>query len=330
MALAERSIERRPEAQSPATGPGLLRNVACGVLRHALLALSRRDQVRAMAMRLAPARQLAARFVAGETRADAVAAVRALRADGLTSTIDVLGENVTDPRQAEANAEEYIRFLEEAAAAGLESHVSIKLTAMGVDVDERLALDLVGRIAARAPFVRLDMEGSAYTASTLRLFRRLRVDQENVGVVLQAYLHRTAADVEEMIQLGARVRLCKGAYDEPASIAFPNKSDVDANYLRLAERLLAAGTYPALATHDERIIRHVTALGVPREDFEFQMLFGVRRDLQQQLAREGYNVRVYVPYGRSWYPYFMRRLAERPANLAFLLRSMRAESPGAR
>ncbi|HEY3110695.1 MAG TPA: proline dehydrogenase family protein, partial [Chloroflexota bacterium] len=163
---------------------------------------------------------------------------------------------------------------------------------------------------------------SAYTARTLDLFRQLRARHRNVGIVLQAYLRRTGADLEEMIRLRARVRLCKGAYDEPPELAFPSKAEVDANYVRLAERLLAEGDYPALATHDAAIIRQILALAPPPERFEFQMLYGVRGDLQDELVRRGQNVRIYVPYGRSWYPYFMRRLAERPANLAFFLRAL--------
>jgi proline dehydrogenase len=229
---------------------------------------------------------------------------------------------VADPEQARAHAEEYLRLLDDLRAAGLDAHVSLKLSAMGLDLDPALPLELVGRIAERAPFVRLDMEGSDYTERTLELFGRLRERHRNVGVVLQAYLRRTAGDVEEMIRRRARVRLCKGAYDEPGEIAFREKAEVDASYVALAERLLDEGEYPALATHDERIIRHVLGLGVPAERFEFQMLFGVRPDRQVSLVEAGQRVRVYVPYGRSWYAYFMRRLAERPANLGFFLRAL--------
>jgi proline dehydrogenase len=320
MALAERSVDPTPAPDS-ADRAGV-RSLAAGALRHGLLALARQERVRALAMSLPAARALAARFVAGEERADAVAAVAALRRRGLMATVDYLGENVADSGQALAHAEEYLRLLADLGAAGLDAHVSLKLTAMGLDLDERLPLELVGRIAARAPFVRLDMEGSAYTARTLDLFRQLRARHRNVGIVLQAYLRRTGADLEEMIRLRARVRLCKGAYDEPPELAFPSKAEVDANYVRLAERLLAEGDYPALATHDAAIIRQILALAPPPERFEFQMLYGVRGDLQDELVRRGQNVRIYVPYGRSWYPYFMRRLAERPANLAFFLRAL--------
>jgi proline dehydrogenase len=323
VALAERGADPTPPPES-GDGPGALGALAAGALRQGLLALSRQEGVRAVAMTLPAARALARRFVAGEERPQAVAAVAALRERGLMATVDYLGENVADPAQARAHAEEYLGLLDDLRAAGLDAHVSLKLTAMGLDVDERLPLELVGRIAESAPFVRLDMEGSAYTARTLELFRRLRADHANVGVVLQAYLRRTSADVEEMIGLGARVRLCKGAYDEPPEIAFPTKAEVDANYIRLAERLLADGDYPALATHDGAIIRHVLALAPPPERFEFQMLYGVRGDLQDDLVRRGQNVRIYVPYGRSWYPYFMRRLAERPANLGFFLKALRS------
>jgi proline dehydrogenase len=322
MALAERAVEAGldPESAGPDRSP--LGALAAGALRHGLLALARGERFRALATSLPAARGLAARFVAGEERRDAVAAVGALRARGLMATVDYLGENVGDALQARRHAEEYLRLLDDMRAAGLDAHVSLKLTAMGLDVDESLPLELVGRIAERAPFVRIDMEGSAYTARTLRLFRELRRGHANVGVVLQAYLRRTAADVEEMIRLRARVRLCKGAYDEPPAIAFPSRAQVDASYLRLAERLLAEGDYPALATHDGAIIRRLLA-PAPRPDrFELQMLYGVRGELQDDLVHRGQNVRIYVPYGRSWYPYFMRRLAERPANLLFFLRAL--------
>jgi proline dehydrogenase len=321
MALAERAVE----TDGPLAGDGRtggLSALAGGALRHGLLTLARHDRVRQLAMMLPAARSLASRFVAGEERRHAVAAAAALRARGLMATVDYLGENVADPAQARAHADEYLRLLDDLRAAGLDAHVSLKLTAMGLDLDEALPLELVARIAERAPFVRLDMESSAYTARTLRIFRQLRADHANVGVVLQSYLRRTAGDVEEMIRLRARVRLCKGAYDEPPEVAFPSKAMVDASYVQLAERLLADGEYPALATHDARIVRHVLALAPPPERFEFQMLYGVRGELQDELVRRGQNVRIYVPYGRSWYPYFMRRLAERPANLSFFLRAL--------
>jgi proline dehydrogenase len=296
-------------------------------LRHALLEAGANDRVRDTVLSLPMARRFAGRFVAGETRAQALAAVRQLRAEGIRATVDYLGENVGDRAAAERIADEYEALLGDFAAHGLDTHVSVKLTALGLDVDEELCLAGLGRIAARAlandSFVRIDMEGSAYTARTLAAFRRIRSAHPNVGLVLQAYLRRTAADVEEMIRLGARVRLCKGAYDEPPEIAFPEKANVDANYMRLAERLLDAGDYPALATHDSKMIQHAIEHAKSRaigpERFEFQMLYGIARPLQRRLVDAGHNLRVYVPYGTEWYGYFLRRLAERPANLLFFL-----------
>jgi proline dehydrogenase len=301
--------------------------MATAPVRHMLLEAGAQDGVRDFVLHLPLARSFARRFVAGETRAEALEAVRALRAQGMQATVDFLGENVRDRAAAERNADEYEALLADFAANRLDTHVSVKLTALGLDVDEALCLASLGRIATRAlandSFVRIDMEGSAYTARTLAAFRRIRTEHPNVGVVLQAYLRRTAGDVEEMIRLGARVRLCKGAYDEPASIAFPDKADVDANFMRLSERLLDEGNYPALATHDHKMIRHAlehaAARRIGRDRFEFQMLYGIARPLQRQLVRAGYKLRVYVPYGTEWYGYFLRRLAERPANLLFFL-----------
>jgi proline dehydrogenase len=233
-----------------------------------------------------------------------------------------------------------LSVLETIAAQGLDANVSLKLTQMGLDVSPELCFDNVRRIADRARalgdlFVRLDMEDSAHTEATLALHERLWSEgHTNVGVVLQAYLYRTPADAERLIALGARVRLCKGAYLEPPSVAYPHKRDVDAAYARVAERLMAEGVYPALATHDERLIRHLQSVARQRriapERFELQMLYGIRRDLQLRLAEQGYNVRVYLPFGDQWYPYLMRRLAERPANLAFFLASLARERFGSR
>jgi proline dehydrogenase len=324
------------EASRPPDAPEVLearsggRPLGSTLLRRALLALGRQDAIRDLAMRLPAARAVAQRFVAGETRADALAAVGALRRRGLAATIDCLGENVVDVRQARALAAEYRALLDDLAGAGLQSHVSVKLTALGLDLDDALAIELVGSIAERArehgSFVRVDMERSAYTARTLRIVRKLHEDHPNVGVVLQAYLYRTPADVEEAIRLGIRVRLCKGAYDEPPSVAHPLKRDVDTAFRHLSERLLADGDYPAIATHDPAMIDHARrfarARGIGPERYEFQMLYGIARDLQDGLVSAGHNVRIYVPYGTAWYGYFLRRLAERPANLLFFLRSV--------
>ena len=282
------------------------------------------------------ARRFASRFVAGETIEAAVAAVQQLNAAGISATLDLLGESVTSAGEARAARDTYLKTFDRIRLAGADSNVSVKLTQMGLDVDEALCIENMRAIIAQAQtqgsFARIDMEGSAYTETTLQLFKRTLYPQfgNAVGVVLQAYLRRTERDVEEMIALGARVRLCKGAYQEPATVAFPDKRDVDASYVRCMERLLERGNYPGIATHDAKIIAHArdfarrTAIAPGR--FEFQLLYGVRRDLQRALRRHAYNVRVYVPFGDRWYPYLMRRLAERPANIAFLLGNVVRES----
>lgn len=282
------------------------------------------------------ARRLASRFVAGETVDSGVAALGALNATGIRASLDLLGESVRSAVEAHAARDTYLETLDRIKAAGADANVSLKLTQMGLDIAEQLCVENVRAIVARArshhSFVRIDMEQSDYTERTLRLFKDVFHPEfgNAVGVVLQSYLRRTDQDVEQMIALGARVRLCKGAYQEPATVAFPDKRDVDATYVRCMERLLLLGTYPGIATHDARIIAHAKTFahdqGIPPARFEFQMLYGVRRDLQQGLRRQGYNVRVYVPFGTQWYPYLMRRLAERPANVAFLLGNVLRES----
>jgi proline dehydrogenase len=282
------------------------------------------------------ARRFAARFVAGETVADGVATVTALNARGITASLDLLGESVAGVAEARAARDVYLQTLDQIRRAGADGNVSVKLTQMGLDTDEGLCVENLRAIIVRArqydSFVRIDMEGSAYTATTLRLFTQRFHPEfgDAVGVVLQSYLRRTEQDVEDMVALGARVRLCKGAYKEPPEVAFPAKRDVDASYVRGMERLLERGNYPGIATHDAKIIAHAKAFarrrGIPPSRFEFQMLYGVRRDLQHALRHEGWNVRVYVPFGEQWYPYLMRRLAERPANIAFLLGSIVKES----
>jgi proline dehydrogenase len=282
------------------------------------------------------ARRFAARFVAGETVADGVAALTALNARGITASLDLLGESVAGAAEARAARDVYLQTLDQIRRAGADGNVSVKLTQMGLDTDEGLCVENLRAIIVRArqydSFVRIDMEGSAYTATTLRLFTQRFHPEfgDAVGVVLQSYLRRTEQDVEDMVALGARVRLCKGAYKELPEVAFPAKRDVDASYVRGMERLLERGNYPGIATHDAKIIAHAKAFarrrGIPPSRFEFQMLYGVRRDLQHALRHEGWNVRVYVPFGEQWYPYLMRRLAERPANIAFLLGSIVKES----
>jgi proline dehydrogenase len=286
------------------------------------------------------ARRAARRFVAGETLDDAVVAVRALNGRGIAASLDLLGESVRSAADASVAARAYLALLDRISAERLDANVSLKLTALGLDIGDDVCATNVEQILTRAreqgSFVRLDMEGSAYTERTLRLFTDSLFPRfpDNVGIVLQSYLYRTAEDVERAIALRCRVRLCKGAYREPASVAFPEKRDVDASYLHCMERLLRAGPYPGLATHDERIIdtavRMVRVEKIPAERFEFQMLYGVRRDLQERLVRDGWRMRVYVPYGTHWYPYLMRRLAERPANLMFVLGNIARERRSSR
>lgn len=297
-------------------------------LRTTILWLSSQPRVRRFVGRNRLARHFAARFVAGETPESAVAASLALAKRGITTSLDVLGESVTQAAAAAAAAADYVALLERMAAAGVEVNVSVKPTQMGLDLDPALCERNLRRILDRARevrgFVRLDMESSAYTQRTLDLFARLHPEYgAGAGVVIQAALRRSTEDVERLIAGSARVRLCKGAYLEPESVAYPAKADVDSHFERLMERLLEAGNYPGIATHDERLIRRAQAFarsrGIAPERFEFQMLYGVRRDLQEQLRAEGWRVRVYVPFGTQWYPYLMRRLAERPANVAFIL-----------
>lgn len=302
------------------------------MLRQTFLTLANSNELKNVATSNRAARKLASRFIAGDTLPQAVSVIRTLNAKGIKTTFDHLGENVTTHDEAVAAADSYIDILNAIAEARLDSNVSLKLTQMGMDVDEELCYRNVERICARARdtdnFVRIDMESSAYTDRTLDLFRRLwhRDGYRNVGVVLQAYLYRTERDVREMNAEGVRVRLCKGAYNEPEEIAFPKKADVDANFAKLTTILLREGNYPAIATHDSRLIsftqRYSASKGIEPSRFEFQMLNGVRPELHIELVKQGYNMRVYVPYGTEWYSYFMRRMAERPANLVLLSRSL--------
>jgi proline dehydrogenase len=279
------------------------------------------------------ARPLVRRFVAGDSLSDAMAAVQHLNDAGMTATLDYLGESVSSAEEAGQAALQYVAILHAIERQGARANASLKLTQMGLDVDRAVCVRNVERIVAQAGqfgnFIRIDMEGSEYTQATLDVFKELFAIHKNVGVVIQSYLYRSEADVRELNALGARVRLCKGAYNEPASVAFPNKADTDANYLKLMRMLLSEGTYPAIATHDERMIdgtREFAAReGIALDRFEFQMLYGIRRDLQEQLVRDGYRMRIYVPYGGEWYPYLVRRLAERPANMLFILRGVLRE-----
>jgi len=306
------------------------------MLRKTFLYLSEQKSLHAFALRNPLARRFASRFVAGETLDAAVAAVRELNGRGISASLDVLGESVTSVEEARSSAAMVVQTQERIAAEKLDCNVSVKLTQMGLDLDRGLCTENMGRILERGRdlgmFVRIDMESSAHTERTLDVFERdfLPVHGERVGIVLQSYLRRTASDVDRLLGVRARVRLCKGAYDEPAAVAFPAKADVDRSYAELMERLLERGNHPAIATHDPALIararQFVAAKGIMPDRFEFQMLYGVRRDLQEELQRAGFHVRVYVPFGTHWYPYFMRRLAERPANVAFIVGSVVKES----
>lgn len=276
--------------------------------------------------------KVARRYIAGESIEETTEPVRALNALGITASLDFLGESVTNEREVAFVVDTYLRLFQHIHAEGLHTNVSLKLTALGLDIDDNLCYRNMERLLSAAGpemFVRIDMEGSPHTQRTLDLFYRLWDGSgrfRNVGVVIQSYLRRSEAEIARLIADGVRVRLCKGAYKEPPEIAFQEKREVDANYLRLMERLLREGNYPGLATHDGAIIeaakRYARENGISSDRFEFQMLFGVRRDLQVQLKQEGYRMRVYTPFGVHWYPYMMRRLAERPANLWFAIRSM--------
>ncbi len=299
-------------------------------MRSLLISLSHRRSLARIAVRSQLTRPIVARFVAGETLDEALSAIAALKRAELHTTVDVLGESVTSPELATAACDRYVATLSALASRGLDPNVSVKLTQMGLEIDPALCRSNVERIleAARAVggFVRFDMEDHTRTDATLTLWREAHETYPRTGVVVQSALRRSAADVEWIVAAGGSVRLCKGAYAEPRSVAYLNKSTVDANYARLMERLLTSGSYHAIATHDPRLIGRAmeitTREGIDRDRFEFQMLYGVRRDLQRMLVRRGFTVRIYVPYGREWYPYFMRRLAERPANVGFMLRAI--------
>jgi proline dehydrogenase len=316
--------------------PTVLRTVPERALRTSLLWLSRRRSLGRLATRLPVTRSMVARFVAGETLDEVIPALQRLQAAGFRTTVDVLGEAVATADAARAAAAEYVAVLGALAERGLDRNVSVKLSQMGLALDRAICRDNVAAIFDRAAeveaFVRIDMEDHTTTDATLELWREMRprnAGRGDSGVVIQAALRRSADDIETLVGEHARIRLCKGAYVEPASVAYPDKASVDEAYASLMERLLTDGAFPGLATHDERLIARAVAFvrdrGIPPDRFEFQMLFGVRRDLQERLVKAGFGVRVYVPFGTQWYPYFMRRLAERPANVAFVLRSVLRE-----
>jgi proline dehydrogenase len=300
------------------------------MLRGTLLYLSGRPGLRRWMETSSVARGLSARFIAGSTLDEALSVCRRIKSEGIAATLDYLGENVRTLGEAGVCRDMYLRMLDAMHAAGLEPNVSLKLTQFGLDFStdacENNVAQLVERAASIRGFVRIDMEASRYTDRTLGIVTRLHRRFGACGTVIQSYLTRSAADVDALIAERIRVRLCKGAYLEPPAVAFESKTDVDRAYVELAGRLLESGVYPAIATHDERMIESVRRFaekhGIVKDRFEFQMLYGIRRDLQRELVAEGYRLRLYVPFGEAWYPYFMRRLAERPANLLFLARNL--------
>jgi proline dehydrogenase len=303
------------------------------MFRAFFIALSRSRTLRTIAERSRIGRRLSSRFVAGTTVEEALAATQVINTQGMRATIDNLGENVTSADEARHSAALYHELIDEIATRRLDANVSVKLTHMGLDVDQQLARSVVGELVAHATrrgnFVRVDMEGSAYTPKTLDLVRELHGQPGNagrVGAVLQAYLYRSKRDVEELCAERIRIRLCKGAYKEPPEIAFKSKKDADNNFVALMKLLLKSGIFHGIATHDpamiDATIQFARQEGISPDAFEFQMLYGIRRDLQQQLVRDGWQMRVYIPFGVEWYPYLMRRLAERPANALFILRNL--------
>ncbi|MFW6078901.1 MAG: proline dehydrogenase family protein [Gemmatimonadota bacterium] len=309
------------------------------MLREALLFLSDSRLARRFATGAPLARTVARRFVAGETIDDAVSAARELNAAGTTVSLDYLGESVRSREEARAAADVYLRLLDRMEEDGIRGNISLKLTQLGQDIDEAFVRENVLRVLDRAAgygrFVRFDMESSAYTRRTLDLAYALHADgHENLGAVIQSYLHRSEDDVRELNRRRIGVRLCKGAYKEPPSIAYQAKREVDENFIRLMRMLLAEGNHPGIATHDEAMIRATKRFaeerGIPTSSFEFQMLYGVRRDVQRRLVADGYDLRIYIPFGGAWYPYLMRRLAERPANVFFIVNSVLREGLGAR
>jgi proline dehydrogenase len=305
------------------------------MLRTFFVRLSESSSIRNFAERSSLGRRLSGRFVAGTEITDAVRATKAVNRAGMSVSIDNLGENVTNPDEARHSAHLYRQILDAITTNHLNANISLKLTHMGLDVDENLARDIVSGLVAKAAsmtpagFVRVDMEGSPYTQRTLDFVHELhRVpgNANSVGTVIQSYLRRSESDIEKLLSEKIRIRLCKGAYKEPAEIAFPAKSDVDANYIKLMKILMKSGIYHGLATHDENIIQQAKAFAtsekISRDSFEFQMLYGIRRDLQRKLVRDGWRLRIYIPFGTEWYPYFMRRLGERPANVFFIARNL--------
>ncbi len=300
--------------------------------RSALIYLSRHEGLKDFAARFSLFKKLTTRFIAGEDIEEAIAAIREVNKRGCSASFDHLNESVGSIAETEAEVTEYLDVLARIEETGINSNVSIKLSQFGLKIDPELAYRNARRVvedaARRGNFVRVDMEESRLTQATIDVFKRLRAEfgLNDVGIVLQSYLYRTEEDARDLLKIPARIRLCKGAYNEPPEVAYPDKKDVDDNYVRVMQLLLSSGTYHGIATHDPKMIgatiEYAQREGLPKDAFEFQMLFGIRRDLQEQLARDGYGMRVYVPYGKHWYPYFMRRLAERPANIWFVMKNL--------
>ena len=302
------------------------------ITRDSLLWLSQREGLKDFATRFGFFKKLTTRFVAGDSIEEVIPFIRQLNSENCTASFDHLNESVGSAAEAEGEVAEYLNILAKIDESRIRSNVSIKLTQFGLGLDKELAYRNARRIVEdaqrRGNFVRVDMEGSDATQATIDIFKRLRAEfgLNDVGIVLQSYLYRTYADAQELVKLPARIRICKGAYSEPPEVAYPDKKDVDANYVKVMQLLLGSGIYHGIATHDPKMISatvdFVAREGIGKDKFEFQMLYGIRRDLQRQLARDGYNVRIYVPYGKHWYPYFMRRLAERPANVWFVMKNL--------
>lgn len=299
------------------------------MLRSTLLKLSESKSFAGWVTSNGTTRRMARRFVAGESLDEALAAARHCNDLGMLASLDYLGENVSTTSDAQHSRDAYLEVFERIAEEKLHANVSCKLTQLGLDINlefcEGLVLSIVERAAGFDNFLCVDMEGSLYTQRTIDLVKRVRTRNPSVGTVIQSYLYRSETDVADLLAYGCRIRLCKGAYKESVEIAFPKKADVDANFVRLTQMLLSSGFYHGIATHDPRMIaaaiRHAAAKQISKDDFEFQMLYGVRTDLQRRLVKDGYRVRVYIPFGNDWFPYFMRRLAERPANVGFLVRN---------
>ena len=302
------------------------------ITRDALIWLSRQEGLKDFATRFGFFKKLTTRFIAGENIDEVIPFIRQINSENATASFDHLNESVGSAAEAEQEVLEYLNILAKIDEQRIRSNVSIKLTQFGLGLDPELAYQNARRVVVEAEqrgnFVRVDMEDSSVTQVTIDIFKRLRAEfgLNTVGIVLQSYLYRTLADAQELVKLPARIRICKGAYNEPPEVAFPEKKDVDANYIKVMQLLLSSGTYHGIATHDPKMIdatiEFATREGIGKEKFEFQMLYGIRRDLQHQLARGGYNIRIYVPYGKHWYPYFMRRLAERPANIWFVMKNL--------